>query len=232
MGETTTNVVVKFKPMIRRIAARLATKLPAGILIDDLMQEGMVALILAVRQCKDRDEHFTAYAYQRVQGAMLDSLREMDNAPRHLRRQARLANNVIDRLEQKLGRRPFESEIAAEIGMRLSAYQRLLFDVYSSHLLYFDPTEAGYSEVFSVIDDGDTPEGIMAHRQLIDAIDGAIHGLPEPLHRVVVAIYREGIGAQELAGRLALSEPRISQLRKESLECIRGELRTRGLMPD
>jgi len=232
MGETTINAVVKFKPMIKMIAAKLLAKLPPGASIDDLMQEGVIALITAVRQSKERDERFSAYAYARVQGAMLDSLRHMDNAPKGLRRDMRQANAMVSSLEQKLGRRPFESEIAAAMGIELTTYQRLLFDVYASKLLYFDPGEDKYSEVFGVIDDIPDPAGVIARRQLIETIDWAIDALPEPLHRVIVAIYMNDGRARDLADEMSLSPGRVSQLRQESLEKIRAELRRRGFIPD
>lgn len=232
MGETTTNAVVRYKPMIRMIAAKLAKKLPPGILIDDLMQEGMIALIGAVRQSKNDHERFSTYAYQRIQGAMLDSLRSLDNAPVGLRRQSRQANAVVASLEQKLGRRPFESEIATAMGIELNEYQRLLFDVYSSNLLYFDPTDNHYSDVFSVIDAGNNPEEQSGRQQLIAAIDWAIDALPDQLGRVVAAIYMHGHSARDVACDLSLSEGRISQLRKESLERIRKDLHRRGMIPE
>lgn len=232
MGETTTNAVLKYKPMIRAIAARLSAKLPSGVLLDDLIQEGMVALILAVRQSKDKGERFTAYAYQRVQGAMLDSLRAIDNAPRSQRQQSRQANATVSSLEQRLGRRPFESEIAAAMGVQLSDYQRLLFDVYASTLLYFDPTDAQYGPVFDVIDAGAEPERDACRRQLVQAIEWAVDALPDLLHSVTIAIYMRGQSAREVSDALFVSEGRVSQIRKESLERIRVELHRQGLVPD
>ena len=232
MGDTTTNVVVSFKPMIKMLAARLAANLPAGTVVDDLMQEGMIGLIEAVRQCRNRDERFSAYAYQRIQGAMLDSLRAADSAPRRARPKARQAHAAVAALEQKLGRRPFESEIAAEMGMLLSDYQRLLFDVYSSKLLYFDPTDQAYGEVFGVIDENAEPAAGIERQQLTAAIDWAIDGLPARNNRVITGIYRQGRSARELAGNLALSEGRVSQIRSESLELIRSQLRRRDLIPE
>lgn len=232
MGDTTTNAVLSFKPMIRMIAARLAATLPPGTVLDDLMQEGMIGLIEAVRQCRNRDERFTAYAYQRIQGAMVDSLRAIDTAPRRARPLARQAHAAVAALEQKLGRRPFESEIAAEMGMQLSDYQRLLFDIYSSRLLYFDPTDHAYGEVFSVIDEHAEPAAGLEQRQLIAAIDWAIDGLPERGNRVITEIYLRGRSARDVAKELALSEGRVSQIRAESLEMIRSQLRRRGLIPE
>jgi len=214
------------------IAAKLAAKLPANIVLDDLMQEGMIGLIVAVRQSKEKNEQFSAYAYQRIQGAMLDSLRAIDTASTRTRNKIGRANATIATLENRLGRRPFESEIAAEMGIQLTDYQRLLFDVYSSKLLYFDPDDQVYADVFSVIDEGANPQGRLEKRQLIDAIDWAIDGLPNINHRVITAIYMAGRSASELAAKMSLSAGRISQIRKDSLEKIRVELHRRGLIPE
>ena len=88
MGKTTIDAVINFTPMIRKIAFKLASKLPPGTSMDDLMQDGMFGLMSAIRNCKVKDERFSVFAYQRIQGAMLDSLRNMDIAPREVRRQA------------------------------------------------------------------------------------------------------------------------------------------------
>ncbi|MGE5468992.1 MAG: sigma-70 family RNA polymerase sigma factor [Ignavibacteria bacterium] len=232
MGETTTEAVVKYTPMIRALAARLAAKFSDSGMVDDLIQEGVIALIVAVRQSKEKGERFTAYAYQRIQGAMLDSLRAMDNAPRGLRRETRRTNATVAALEQRLGRRPFESEIAAAVGMQLSDYQKLLFDVYACRLLYFDPMDEQYAAIFDVIDERAEPERQRSRGELLAAIEWAVDALPDAQNRLMSAIYREGRSARQVSEALVLSEGRISQLRKEALEKIRLELQRRGFMPE
>jgi RNA polymerase sigma factor for flagellar operon FliA len=232
MGKTTINAVVKYTPMIRMLATRLASKFPDNALVDDLFQEGVIALIAAVRQSKAEGERFTGYAYQRIQGAMVDSLRAMDNAPRSLRREMRRTNAAIATLEQRLGRRPFESEIAAAMGMKLRDYQMLLFDVYAARLLYLDPTDDQYAAIFNIIDEGAEPERDTSHAELVVTLDWAIDALPDLPHRVITAIYREGKTGRQVSEALILSEGRISQLRKEGLEHIRRELHRRGFLSD
>jgi RNA polymerase sigma factor for flagellar operon FliA len=97
-------LVQRFAPMVKRIACHLMARLPASVLLDDLVQNGMLGLLDAIGRFEAGvGAQFEAYAAQRVRGAMLDSLRENDWLPRSLRRSCRLIEAAIAQLQQENG---------------------------------------------------------------------------------------------------------------------------------
>lgn len=61
--------------LVKNIAVALAKRLPAWIDLDDLMQEGYLALIQAAKRYRNGPVIFGKFAQLRVRGAMLDSIR-------------------------------------------------------------------------------------------------------------------------------------------------------------
>jgi RNA polymerase sigma factor (sigma-70 family) len=71
-------LVVAHLPLVRQIALRVSQSLPPSFDLDDLEAEGRLALIRCASRFKP-DAHgnppFSAYARQRIRGAMLDSVK-------------------------------------------------------------------------------------------------------------------------------------------------------------
>src|SRR5436190_15703592 len=75
---------------VRYIARRIHDRLPPHVSFDDLVHSGILGLIDAVDKFDPaKNVQLKSYARFRIRGAILDSLRQMDWGPRHLRRQAR-----------------------------------------------------------------------------------------------------------------------------------------------
>lgn len=69
--------ILKHYPWVRRISARLATRVPAGVEVDDIVSIGLVALIEAVdRFDPSRGVSFEGYARVRVFAAVCQALEE------------------------------------------------------------------------------------------------------------------------------------------------------------
>lgn len=129
----------QYSPLVRRLAHQLIAKLPPNVEIDDLIQVGMIGLNDALcRFDPAQGVQFETFATQRIRGAMLDELRGSDWMSRSDRRHQRMIETAVHKLEQTLGRAPAESEIAAEMGMTLTAYQELLGKVRGTQLVYLE----------------------------------------------------------------------------------------------
>ena len=114
-------------PLVHYVARRIHERVPESVEFDDLVSAGVVGLIDAYNKFDaSKNVLFRTYAQLRVRGAILDSLRGLDWAPRELRRKARDMEEAKQRLMHRLGRRPLQSEVADELGMALAAYQKLL----------------------------------------------------------------------------------------------------------
>ena len=132
-------LIRKYAPMVRRMAHHLLARLPASVMLDDIVQAGMIGLMDALGRYEDtHGAQFETYATQRIRGAMLDGLREHDWLPRGVRRAQRKLDEAMRTLEQKLGRAPGESEIAAELGLSLEDYRHFLQDARGAQLVYYE----------------------------------------------------------------------------------------------
>ena len=96
---------------VRYIARRIHERLPSHVLFSDLVQAGILGLIDAVDKFDpQKNVQFMSYARFRIRGAILDSLRLMDWAPRNLRRQAHRLEQASCELLGELGHSPSASE--------------------------------------------------------------------------------------------------------------------------
>ena len=69
------------------------------------------------------------YAEYKIRGAILDSLRGLDWAPRQKRRKAKQIEAAIAAAEQRLQASPTEDEIAAQLGITLEEYHEWLVEI-------------------------------------------------------------------------------------------------------
>src|ERR1700730_3371565 len=92
-------------PQVRLIARRIQERLPESISLDDLISTGVIGLISAIDHFDPtHNVKLKTYAEYKIRGAILDSLRGLDWAPRQKRRQAKQIEAAIARLEQRLQR--------------------------------------------------------------------------------------------------------------------------------
>ena len=178
-GRLDANAMIKqYSPLVRRLAHQMIAKLPANVELDDLIQVGMIGLSDALsRFDAAQSVQFETFATQRIRGAMLDELRGNDWMSRGDRRQQRSIESAVHKLEQKLGRAPQESEIAAEMGLSLTAYQELLGKVRGTQLVYLEDMtgDEGDDDYLDrhVADDEANPLAMLQDRRMREAlVDG------------------------------------------------------------
>src|SRR3546814_2627741 len=117
--------LVRYAPLVRKLALQLLARLPASVQLDDLIQARMIGLLDAARRYQETpDAQFETYATARIRGAMLDELRSQDWLPRSVRRKGKRIEAAIQRKEQELLRPPSEREIAQALEVSLDEYQR------------------------------------------------------------------------------------------------------------
>src|SRR5471030_1832534 len=98
--------------LAKRMALRMAGRLPASVDLDDLIGAGLLGLMDAVdRFEEERAIPFEAYARTRIQGDILDALRAEDHLSRRDRRRGREADKAEEKLRASLKREPTGDEI-------------------------------------------------------------------------------------------------------------------------
>ncbi|MGH9370928.1 MAG: sigma-70 family RNA polymerase sigma factor, partial [Vicinamibacterales bacterium] len=113
-------LVMEHVGLVKTMAHRLVQRLPSQVEMNDLVSVGVLGLIdAAARYQSSLGVPFDAFARRRVHGAMLDSLREMDWAPRSLRRLRRDVDGAVASLRQTLRREPDDAEIAEAMNLSI-----------------------------------------------------------------------------------------------------------------
>ena len=123
-------LILEHLPQVKLIARRIHERLPVSVSLDDLISTGVLGLIAAIdRYDASHDVKLKTYAEYKIRGAILDSLRGLDWAPRQQRKRSKQIEAAIAALEQEHQRTPTEEEIAAHLGLSISDYQDWLTEI-------------------------------------------------------------------------------------------------------
>src|SRR6516165_6315047 len=128
-------LILTYAPLVKYVAGRLGSGLPAHVDEGDLVSYGLLGLIGAIeRYDPERDIKFETYAMARIKGAIIDELRALDWVPRSVRSRAREIERAIAELESRLGRAPNDEEIATKIGISTEELEESLTDISRSSI--------------------------------------------------------------------------------------------------
>ena len=217
---------------VRYIARRIHDRLPSHVSFDDLVHAGILGLIDAVDKFDpSKNVQLKSYARFRIRGAILDSLRQLDWSPRHLRRQARRIEEVNRELGAELGRNPSEPEIAERLGISLEELQRQLGELRGLDLgsLQSQAEDHGGEEPLSTAasQHEEDPFQLAAKSEMRALLAQGIEELDEKERQVLGLYYLEELTMKEVGILLDVGESRISQIHTAALMRLRSWLGAR-----
>lgn len=215
----------EYAQLVKRLAHQMMSRLPSSVQIDDIIQAGMMGLLdAASRYDEFHGAQFETYATQRIRGAMLDELREADWLPRSLRRDMRSIEAAINRLQQRLGRSPNETEIAEELKIPLAEYQQMLQKSRGAQLVYYEDFHGedteDFFERFEFGNDAD-PMDLLEDERFKAELVHAIESLPERERMLMGMLYEQEMNLREIGEVLGVSESRVSQLHSQAVARLR-----------
>jgi RNA polymerase sigma factor for flagellar operon FliA len=224
-------LVMEHVGLVKMLAQRLAQRLPSQVEMNDLVSVGVLGLIdAATRYRASLGVPFDAFARRRVQGAMLDALRELDWAPRSLRRLRRDMDAAIATLRHRLGREPKEEEIADAMDLSIAAYEKALEQLRTLEIgsvrQLDSPTPDGTPLIELCIDPSENAVAQLERQELKEHVANAIQELPERERHILALYYHEELTLAEIAEVIGVSESRVSQLRSLAVSRLRTRLRT------
>ena len=229
---TKEQLIFQYAPLVKRIAYHLMAKLPASVLVDDLIQNGMMGLLDAMSRYEEgMGAQFETYAVQRIRGAMLDQLRESDWMPRGIRKNMRKVEMVLNELQQELARPPSESEAAKKMNLSLAEYQQILTDGAGHQLIYFDDfhdNDGDSADHFLdrfYSDSSQDPLQALINVGFKAAVIKAIDNLPEREKLLMGLYYEQELNLKEIGAVMGITESRVSQLHSQAIARMRGILR-------
>jgi RNA polymerase sigma factor for flagellar operon FliA len=226
-------LIVTYAPLVKYVAGRLGSGLPAHVDDEDLVSYGLLGLIGAIeRYDPDRDVKFETYAIARIRGAIIDELRALDWVPRSVRSRARDIERAIAELESKLGRVPTDEEIAGKLGLTEEELDESLSEISRSSIAALDElwtisgTGGDQVALIDTIEDTDAPDpqGSLSQTELREAIADAIARLPEREKLVVTLYYYEELTLREIGEVLGVTESRVSQLHTKAILRLKARL--------
>jgi len=218
-------------PQVRLIAVAIHRRVPASVSLEDLVSAGTLGLISAIdRYDSTQGVKLKTYAEHKIRGAILDSLRVLDWAPRQKRRRVKLIESAIQELEKSLGRAPAHEEIAAQLHLSMARYQDWLAETRGMNIASLEPghAENGTDLMHFVLESEDRgPSGILEKAELRRLL-GIVLGEVPKLEQTILSLYfYEGLTLREIAKIVGLHESRISQLKTQAVLRLRTHLRGR-----
>lgn len=231
-GATSTRdqLVEDHLPLVHFLVERMISQVPSFLTREDLASAGMTGLLDAANRFDpSKGVLFKTFAEQRVRGAIFDEVRRLDWFSRSLRGKQTSLHRAIDVLQQRLGREPDETEIAAELQLDLEAYRDLLGQVsYLGCVSLNESLEEG-DDSRSFLDnltDEDAPSVLekLEESELATEVAGYLEQLSEKERLVVALYYYEELSQKEIAEVMSLSEGRVSQLHSQALAKLKGKI--------
>lgn len=230
-------LVIAHVGLVKALAHRLAQRLPAQVEMTDLISVGVMGLIDAAgRYRPSMGVPFDAFARRRVQGAMLDALRDLDWAPRSLRRMRRELDGAVAKLRSELKREPTEDEVAGQMQMTPAEYDKAMDQVRTldvGAVRQLDATgEDGQPLLELCIDADEGPDAQLERKELRALLAKAILELPERERQILALYYEEEMTMAEIGAVIGVCESRVSQLRSLALSRLRSGLKARLQKPE
>lgn len=227
-------LILAYSPLVKYVAGRMSSGLPAHIEEGDLISYGLLGLISAIERFEpERNIKFETYAVSRIRGSIIDELRALDWVPRSVRSWARKVEATIARLENELMRAPNDDEIAVELGVGVDEFQDILNQISCASIVALDEfwnvqgTGQERVNLIDTIEDTDAPDPSRAFRvqSIKETLAAAIQRLPERERIVVGLYYYEGLTLKEIGEVLGVTESRISQLHTKAILRLRGRIK-------
>ena len=231
-AEERERLILEHLPQVRLIARRIHERLPESVSLDDLVSCGTVGLIGAI-------DHFDAshnvklktYAEYKIRGAILDSLRGLDWAPRQQRKKSKQIETAIQAVEQRVHRLPTEDEVAAQLNLSLEEYHDWLVDIRGVNLGSLETTigDEDGRDLLKYISDNEEhwPSQIVERSELENLLAEAIERMPYVERTILSLYYHEELTLREIAKVVKLHESRVSQLKTQAILRLRSHMQKR-----
>ncbi len=226
-------LILKHLGQVKILARRISNKIPASVEYADLVSAGILGLIEAIEKFDPmREIKFKTFAEYRIQGAMLDSLRNLDWAPRGLRVKHKKMQAVCGSLEQRLGRTATEEEKCSALGINLASYHRLTgsmagMSMNSLETLMDTKDQRNLTLSKGIPDSPNTlPSALYEKYETSNIIGEAIAELPNR-ERLIISLYYYEQASMAMIGKiLGVNESRISQVHASAMRRLKIRLRS------
>lgn len=220
------SLVIHYAYIVKCIALKTVGAYQHFTYMDDLVNEGLIALLDAVEKFDpEKRVKFETYASIKVRGAMIDYIRKQDCFPRRLKRIAKNISDAENTLSYELGRYPLEQEMAEYLSVSVEEFQKMQAETCALTMLSFEEMiyEKGVEDIrFSgSADTIQGPEQVVAEKELQVVLADYIEKLNEKEKMVISLYYKEQMKIKEISAVMGISDSRVSQIHSNGLKKLK-----------
>lgn len=219
------DIVLRYMDIVRYVAVSTRGIYCKYAEVDDIVNEGVLALIKAVETYDlERGVKFETYAAIRVKGAIIDFVRKQDWIPRRVRHFGHTLETAYNELYTKLDRHPTNQELADFLEMPKEKLLRSMADLAGAATLSFE--ELLYEDNFEDMEQGGfAADQEMYEKELKEVLTAAINELKPREKQVISLYYYERLKFGDIAKVLGVSESRICQIHSKAMLLLKRKLK-------
>jgi RNA polymerase sigma factor for flagellar operon FliA len=229
-------LAVRHLPLVKFVARRMSSNLPAHIEMDDLVSWGSLGLLDALDKFEPaRGHRFSTYAVTRIRGAILDGLQQMDWAPKQVTTRVRNLRRLREVMTNELGYQPSEEQLAERIGVSAAEVRSWLVDDRVTRLrplddpIYQSSDGSEHRMVGEYMADSDWEHALSGEiSELRQRMAHAVCGLPPREAAVLTLYYRDGKTLRQIALDLGVSVSSATQAHTHLVAAVRDRLALMG----
>jgi RNA polymerase sigma factor for flagellar operon FliA len=224
-----------YLPKVKYTAARLHSRFPQSVELDDLYSEGILGLVDAINKFDPtRNVRFETYCVLRIKGTIYDDIRKKDRVPRLVRQRAKQLQEVTQRLDTIFGRSPSDEELADELEMNMEDFYHFQRDANASSLISLNTNSSNSDgdEEFGELDILANPKSKdpFLEIQRKDLKEYLIRGFSRQEQLIFTLYHLEEMTMREIGDSLGISESRVSQLHTSIIARLRSHLKVRSCL--
>jgi RNA polymerase sigma factor for flagellar operon FliA len=224
-------IVEAYAALIKKVAGRFNLSFSTTLAQEDLYQSGIYGLLKALdRYNLDTGVPFKAFAYKRIHGEIVDTMRREGLIGRDKYDQIKQLEQTIQKLTNELGMEPAPEEVCNRMGLSEDEYHALLG---TSQLTYMVSLNTKISDdegefVYRIDQLRDeenlNPEEALEQDNLRAHLKLVINQLPDK-QKVILALYfYEELTLADIGRVMNLTEARISQIISKTMVDIKTKL--------
>jgi RNA polymerase sigma factor for flagellar operon FliA len=227
--EARNDIVLAYIGLVKKIVLRFKGSYNNYGQLDDMISQGMIALIDAVEKFDPgMGNKFETFASLKIKGAVIDFMRKQDWIPRNQRSLVKELNTAYDALYAESGKEPAAEAIAERMGVSVAQLDKIMQKRHNAMMLSYEEAinekMMTASPLLTEQKDADAPEAEMLREELKQKLTEAVGRLNEKERTVVSLYYYENLKLKEIAGVMGITESRVSQIHSAALMKLRHKI--------
>lgn len=219
-------LVLHYIVLVKKIAYKIFRNYRCFDSLDELVSEGIVALINAIDRFDiERNVKFETFISYRIQGSMLDYINKQNGYVRKIYELSKQLFKAKEELTASLKREPTREEIADFLHISIEEYERNLLEIKPISMVSLDQVvvDSNMDEKQIEVSSGikDDPAEILTCNEYSEVLAEGIKKLNEEQQLVLSLFYKEDLTVKEIADIINTDTQRVSQIRFQAIKRLK-----------